>query len=141
MFKHNTHIANNSGGTIKAVLKDPSGNQTSQVIDHGQYKVIPTSHGTLQLDVYRDASKYGPNPEAQYSAESDTSFIVETVGSGTLNISRSVYGNIWKKDENYRSTTSVEGTTGFANATADLIGKVFKKLVSHTAHFTFFLKR
>ena len=102
MFNHNTtHIANNSGEPIKAVLKDSSGNETSKVIDHKKHVAIPTPNGTVQLDVYLylEDSKYGPNPEAQYSAESDTSFIVETVGSGTLDISKSMYGNVWKKDE------------------------------------------
>ena len=100
--QHNTHIANNSGQEITAVLTDNDNRNTTQVIAAGSYVCIPTSHGKVTVSVFRKiCGKYGGDAEAQYTDDSDRSFIVKLVNN-RLNIVRSKYGKIWVEETGLR---------------------------------------
>ena len=102
MPQHNSHVVNKTGKAIKVVLTDKDNRNSTQIIQPGGSVCFPTPRGRVSLSVFRQSgSDYGPNAEAVYTDNSDRSFIVKQVGA-SLNIVRSVYGNIHQEDTKMR---------------------------------------
>lgn len=101
--QHNTHIANATHETIKIVLTDNDGRNTTQIIPSAEYVCIPTSKGAVSVSIFRKDTSDGSFKawrtltEAVYSMSSDRSFIVDVL-EGNLQIYRAKYGKIWEKD-------------------------------------------
>ena len=102
MPQHNTHIANASGVTVKVVLTDNGNRNTTKVLDHKQHVCIPTPHGRISVDVFRQiGSQFQPRSDSNYSDDSDRSFIIKMNGS-SLDVVRAKYGKIWEEDSRLR---------------------------------------
>ncbi|KAJ8278532.1 hypothetical protein GJAV_G00088630 [Gymnothorax javanicus] len=107
--QHNTHVANNTDDTIKAVLttaEGASGLNTSEIIPPGQYVCIPTPHVRGTLSVFRKVPdsnpvQFYPQAEAQRTDDSDRSFIVKKV-QGALTVVRTKQGSIWQEETGLR---------------------------------------
>ena len=96
-----THVVNQSGETIKIVLTDSAGRNTSHHLKHNNYVAIPTIDGSVSLSVFiKERCQWKDQCEVTYTAEANTSFIVEKE-DGNMQIYRSVLGDIWKKNLGY----------------------------------------
>ena len=103
--QHNTHIVNNTNEVITITLTDNNGRNTSQIIKPGKFVVIPTVRGKNTVSVFRklkDGSGFAQTAEAQYTDESDRSFIVKDV-QGHLDIARTKYGKVYKEATGLRA--------------------------------------
>ena len=107
--KHNTHIANATDMDVRVVLTDNDKRNTSQIVKSKEYVCIPTPHGRVSVTVFRKmqgknaegATQYSPKGEANYTDNSDRSFIIKEV-DGSLTIVRTKYGHIWKEETGLR---------------------------------------
>lgn len=117
--QHNTHIVNQTGETIKIILRDSNKANTTQVITDNRTVCIPTCWGRNTLSVFTrrgtyrkqkasaantdDSGRSDWNREASatYTDDSNRSFIVGKVDE-EINIFRSRQGNIWEIEEGVR---------------------------------------
>ena len=99
MGQHNSHIVNETSNVIKVILTDSNNQNATQTINPGQYVVFPTPRGQITVSVFRHlgSNQYNDTADASYTDNSDRSFIVKEAG-GSLNIVRSVYGNIHQEE-------------------------------------------
>ena len=106
--QHNTHVANTTDDVIKVVLTDKDKRNSSQIISAGDHVCFPTPHGRVTLSVFRhlpgSSGQYADYPEAEYTDDSDRSFIVNIV-SGSLNIVRAKHGKIYQEETGLRNTS------------------------------------
>ena len=104
--QHNSHVANTTDDVIKVVLTDKDKRNSSQIITPGDHVCFPTPHGRVTVSVFRhlpgSTGQYTDYPEAEYTDDSDRSFMVKTV-SGSLNIVRTKYGRIYQEDTGLRT--------------------------------------
>ena len=102
MGNHNSHVVNQSDQTVKVVLRDSDGRNTTQILGPWDVCVIPTPEGRVNVSVFKETSwgGFSGSASATYPAHSDTSFIVKSINSHPT-ILRSVYGNIHKVDNRY----------------------------------------
>ena len=95
-----TTIVNKCREFIKIVLVEEGDRFTTQIIEPDKTKVIPTSSHNVTLHVYRKyGEKWSDRMEASYTAIRGTNFIVDYAPDGSLQIWRSVPGNINEKNE------------------------------------------
>jgi len=105
-------VMNMSTEIIQIVLRENAEKFTTQVIDPGKYKVIPTGSGGVSLHVFKKGVDiWKEKAQCVYSAVSGTSFIVDYGPDGSLQIWRSVYGKIEEKDGDPASTLATEEAT------------------------------
>lgn len=110
--QHNSHIVNDTGEVIKITLTDSDNRNTTQIIQHGEFVCIPTCKGRNTLSVITKSSagtEWNTKASASYTDDSDRSFIVEKV-DGEVNICRSKYGDICKKETGLRWLNSLQIT-------------------------------
>ena len=106
MPRHNTHVANITDKVIRVVLTDNDARNSSHVLEPGKNYCFPTPLGRNTVSVFRQNkldSSFGEEAEAQFTDQSDRSFIVKEV-SGTLQIVRAKYGKIYQEETGPRWT-------------------------------------
>jgi len=121
-------VMNMSTEIIQIVLRENAEKFTTQVIDPGKHKVIPTGSGGVSLHVFKKGVNiWKEKAQCVYSTVSGTSFIVDYGPDGSLQIWRSVYGKIEKKDGDPASVSAKEeAATAQPNMPEGIIDTVSK---------------
>ena len=109
--QHNTHVANDTNESIKIVLTDNNARNISQVIAAKDACCIPTPKGVVTVSVFSEDPEDPEDPTgkeflkiaaANYTDNSDRSFIVKKDNKDRVNIYRAKYGTIWQVESGVR---------------------------------------